>query len=561
MELLQKGTKVILPKIAISSAMEVDVTDQQLVEREAQGLNNEERRNGAPVTRGEEESEVYCEGEDEKQSSEHMRLILEGGEGEGKRIPLSYRRRKILESQMRVEGRKGEKMEEEVERDGVVEHEERMAIEEEAILAEEEARRKHNSREGRRVTFSERRRRRFGGENKFGLRTCAAGRSPLKGGKEMSCRMEVTITEERGREEEEEQREGSRERRDSRSVTEGREDCFLEAQRYERAPEETMQVLRERSRMAKARKEQLKNTTETAGSLTRFEYLRGPTWPRENVFGDNANIMDCENTALAMMAALENKVTEMIDKKSLSEDVLQWLRADVSILDNELRTNRDETVETVNAVRGRVKREVQTLRLKMVALMTETTQFTFEALEDVRSALITQILADEEQVQWELEKMDAQVGEIAKPLALLHHLTSQFGSLPSNLSIADATALMSSNTNPSEMATAAAAASSPSTILAPPDSPPPPSGSLPFSQHLLEHGSIPPATSQLHPGLHALSSLVSGSLPLSSSPSSSSSPTPPSLLPSSIPSHSSPSAAHSSSLPSPFPQRILHISL
>lgn len=428
------------------SAMEVDVAHHHVPkvhDLSEEDVDSQDKRSQMVV------------GEEEEEKVERLHNLSSGGaggalwevqDGEGKRIPWSYRRRRVMESRIGEVGAKGEEYgggggsecEEWPQR-----NEEWLGGNEEWDRVEEVAWRQKRSGEGRRVTFSERRRRRFGARAEEAPEALGRGAVPQRGDK----RVPVSSAEENVAEEEDEEAKEGRGSEESGATQ--KDDAWplqavlgdVAGALYERAPEETMRVRREKRRRAKEREAKEMRRAPFAPALARFEYPRGPHWPRNSVFGEDANIVDCENTALAMMAVLENRVTELIDRRALSEDVLQWMRAQVTILDGELRTRRDETVQSVETARGRAKHALQSLRLNMVALMTETTQFTFEALEDVRSALITQILADEEQVQWELEKMDAQVGEIAKPLALLHHLTSQLRSLDE----ATASALLSNN--------------------------------------------------------------------------------------------------------------------
>lgn len=118
------------------------------------------------------------------------------------------------------------------------------------------------------------------------------------------------------------------------------------------------------------------------------------------------------------------RVKLLVDQKRLSEDALESLRVYVDKLRGNARLLQDLHTMNVTQVKTNVALVLQAVRMAMVGQMTETTQICFEALEDVRLGLVQQILADEEQVQLDLEKMDNELLSLAGPLALMQQLSN-----------------------------------------------------------------------------------------------------------------------------------------
>lgn len=148
-----------------------------------------------------------------------------------------------------------------------------------------------------------------------------------------------------------------------------------------------------------------------------------------------------ERQVLEKLVALEGRIKAQLEKRAFSDDVLAVIREQVHQLDSLLRLCKEKGIDRVTHLKQSVNEAMRALRIQMVSYMTQTTQYTFESLEDVRSQLISQILADEEQVQWELEKMDAEMGTIAHPINLLQQMaqmaspTSVMQGSPINMAI------------------------------------------------------------------------------------------------------------------------------
>jgi hypothetical protein len=135
-----------------------------------------------------------------------------------------------------------------------------------------------------------------------------------------------------------------------------------------------------------------------------------------------------ETTFEEVCEALKESMRRAVDERKLSEDVLQSLRKKLDQLVFLVSGSRDGQKEKMVRLKTVVSGALlEKVRMEMVNKMTETTQHCFESLEDVKSALINQILADEEQVQLELEKMDVEINGLAQPLQMLQALTSGAG--------------------------------------------------------------------------------------------------------------------------------------
>lgn len=349
-------------------------------------------------------------------------------DGEGRRIPIHYRRRRVVEGTVMEGGVKSAYFAQTdislfaLHNDAEVRPLDdfggaRMAVY--GVRGEE----------GRRITFSERRRKRGAESQSLDSSPSEPSNTPQSSPNAAAMDLSTQSNAELGSKREGKSATGQRKVLNEKSRLEPEDvsdSHYAPLEVFEKEPEDNMRQMRARRNHGERRSDRIKASSRNS-AISQFGYRRTNEWPSHTIFPDNTSIMDCENEALAVMAGLENRLNEMIEKKAFSEDLLQWLRAEVAMIDGLLRDRREVLVSEVERVKGGAKVALQQLRMQMVSLMTDTTQFTFEALEDVRSSLITQILADEEQVQWELEKMDVQIGEIAKPLAVLHHLTSQLG--------------------------------------------------------------------------------------------------------------------------------------
>jgi hypothetical protein len=178
---------------------------------------------------------------------------------------------------------------------------------------------------------------------------------------------------------------------------------------FPKSPEIPMRVMRERKRAQMEEEKRKRVTLALEADLARKAHTSAS--------------MEVLQRELIGLKQMEERLKDVLQKKLFSEDQLELVRSMMLEMDGMLLQKRKEGGDRWNKVKRRVNEGMQLLRLKMVSYMTETTQSTFEALEDVRNMLIAQILADEEAIQLELERMDVEMGNIAQPLHLLFQMT------------------------------------------------------------------------------------------------------------------------------------------
>jgi hypothetical protein len=445
-------------------------------------------------------------------SFSNKRLFGEPSNIESKRIPHSYRRRKVIDSKRDdVDGKKDE-------RDIVLEIGQ-SACSSDSILS--------NMGQGtmdlwrvdgsdgssaRRISFSERRRKRLSNSSITQLQPLDGNSTsfdPSQNVMDLDSHSKSGANSKKSLEEDEDKQKTSQH---FEMVGNGMGAASLESrpQRplklFERNAEEPMRVMRmKRRRESEVEKEISSKTKPTTPEASSSSSSIPSLEVNHNKIGSHIK--------LETVRSLEQRLKDLLAKKRFSEDVLEMVREDLSSLDGQMTKTRNEGYDKVTSLKRRVNEAMQSMRLKMVSYMTETTQNTFEALEDVRSMLIAQILADEEAVQLELEKMDVEMGNIAQPLQLLQQVTHFATS--SSVPIQTPTGMMAVGV--SGMGMPLSVSPGPMAVHPPPP-PPPPQMSLTGATNMgsVNDVSLVPNMGLMGSGIHSIPSTQPASMPLSS---------------------------------------------